>query len=133
MSVRPDVSPAHCDVNKPGAAAAEGEADKITKYVARHQLEEKNVRPVSIETHGRMGKDGAKLIRELANAKHPVDEAVVPDGGGKTRLVDKDGRRALFIRGIRERIAVTLQCGNANAIRAWARGCFPAVTIAAGA
>jgi hypothetical protein len=32
--------------------------------------------------------------------------------------VDKDGRRALFIRGIRERIAVMLQCGNADAIRA---------------
>jgi hypothetical protein len=67
---------------------------------------------VAIETYGRMGKDAAKLIREVANAKHPVEEAVVPDrGGGKTRLVDKDGRRALvlFIRGIRERIAVTLQ------------------------
>ena len=132
-SVRPDLYPSHGDVNKPGASAAEGEADKIAKYTSRHQLEKKNVRPVAIETYGRMGKDGAKLIRELANAKHPVDEAVVPDGGGKTRLVDKDGRRALFIRGIRERIAVTLQCGNADAIRVWARGCFSAVTIAAGA
>jgi hypothetical protein len=56
----------------------------------------------------------------VANAKHSVEEAVVPDGGGKTRLLDKDGRRALFIRGIRERIVVTLQRGNADAIRAWA-------------
>jgi hypothetical protein len=132
-SLRPDLYPSHCDVNKPGAAAAEGEAEKIAKYTSRHEVEKKNVRPVAIETYGRMGKDAAKLIREVANAKHPVEEAVVPDGGGKTRLVDKDGRRALFIRGIRERIAVTLQCGNADAIRAWARGCFKAATIAAGA
>jgi hypothetical protein len=39
--------------------------------------------------------------------------------------------KAHTIRGIRERIAVTLQCGNADAIRAWARGCFKAATIAA--
>jgi hypothetical protein len=31
-------------------------------------------------------------LLEVANAKRPVEEAVVPDGGGETRLLDKDGR-----------------------------------------
>lgn len=98
-------------------------------------MKKKNVRPVTIETYGRMGKNGADLIREVANAKHPgpVDAAAVPSAagdGGKMRLelMDKDGRRAYFIRGIRERIAiaVTLQCSNVDVIRVWARGCFAA-------
>ena len=126
-SLRPDVSDAHANPKKPGAAAAEGEAQKIAKYTKRHDLEKKNVRPVAIETYGRMGKNGADLIREVANAKHPVDAVPSAAGdGGKMRLVDKDGRRAYFIRGIRERIAVTLQCSNADVIRVWARGCFAA-------
>jgi hypothetical protein len=69
----------------------------------------------------------------VCSQAHPRGDQPQAPRGGKTRLVDKDGRRALFIRGIRERITATLRCGNADAIRAWTLGCFAAATIAAGA
>jgi hypothetical protein len=93
-----------------------------------------------------MCKDAAKLIREVANAyayaKHPSRR-------GSTSCPTAAARRGWWKRmvivtlhplqsHIRERIApvhMTLQCGNADAIRARARGCFTctAATIAAGA
>ena len=54
---------------------------------------------------------------------------MVDQTSGKERPVDYDAVRAMHIRGIRERVAVTLQSKNATIIRVWASACF----VAAGA
>ena len=115
-----------------GVAARSGEDGKWRKYLNAHELTKADVIPVVFETFGALGPAGEKFVKDLANLAHPV--ASFKDALGKTHLLDYDGLRADFIRRLRERLAVTLQRGNATMMRVWASRCFahaPAVGAAA--
>ena len=71
------------------------------------------------------------LIKDLADIAYPVAK-VIDSQTGKERYVDWDGIRSMHIRGIRERVAVTLQHGNAVIVRAWARHCFTHEAVGSG-
>ena len=67
-----------------------------------------------------MCREGHAFIKRVADAKFPGDGAL--EGGAERRHAG----RARFIRGLRERIAVTLQRGNAAVIREFVSKCVPA-------
>ena len=105
----------------PGAAAAAAAAAKHKKYEQNHVLGPEHLVPLALETHGTLCKEGHAFIKKVADARYPGDGGVA--GGGDDR---RHASRARYIRGLRERIAVTLQRSNAAVIRGHVHTCVPA-------
>lgn len=85
-----------------------------------------------LETHGCMGDQLQRFIKDVSDIAVPVAWVVDP-ATGKERPVDYDAVRAMHIRGIRECVSVELQRANASVLRAWAAGCFAPEEVGAAA
>ena len=114
-SLRPDQVPVHA--SSAGSAAAHAAAEKHKKYEKHHEMGKEHLVAMAVETHGLMCREGRQFLKKVADAADPSDS------GDDER---RHSGRAQFIRGLRERIAVMLQRGNAAVIRAWASTCVNA-------
>ena len=109
-----------------GAAAKRAEETKYKAYTSDYQINMKDVLPLAFETLGGLGPAGRDFIKEVADIARPCARAA--DG----HLVDYDALRSMYIRDLRERIAVTLQKANSEILLQWGeRCCGPPTTIAA--
>ena len=127
----PDVAGQHDEGQQLGAAAARAEKAKHTKYGQQYHFNKEHLIPVAIETLGTLGTQARQLIKEVADVARPCDWVV--DESGKLRPVDWDAMRSLFIRDLRERVAVALQIGNARVVRCWGKLCCKPSAAGAGA
>ena len=59
------------------------------------------------------------MIREIADCAHPCDSYIDGNGPGKLQYVDYDALRSMYIRGLREQLAVALQRANSVIVRYW--------------
>ena len=102
-------------------AAGVAEEGKAAHYAKRHVIPE--VVAIAIEAFGTMGREGdahlRKVLREFVRPVH-----VFTGGDGKIRFVDHGARYAIFLRRLREQLAVALQLGNFDLISEWHRRCL---------
>ena len=83
--------------------------------------------PVAFETSGAWGSAGDKHSRMLVRLFLRPMEEIGPDENGRMSFVDHGGSYSIFVRHLREVVAVTLQRANAECVRHWVDHCVPKV------
>lgn len=118
----PDRDPEDADIA--GAAARRAEKRKLKEYSEDHEITERDLVPIALETMGTMGQKGSDYINNIADVAFPV--TWINQAGGAKKAVDFGGRRAAHIARMRVGVSVTLQEQNAGVLRCWAACCVGA-------
>ena len=102
-----------------GAAAKAAEERKDRHYAKYHVIPEGGMVPIAFETYGTLGTRGDQHLRKrLRDKVRPVEWLEpVPESGPK--FIDHGGRYSIYLRKLREHLAVTLQLGNCELLKRW--------------
>jgi len=108
-----------------GSAAAAAEKRKEKHYNKQYDVPRGRLVPVAFESSGAWGSMGDKHFRGLARRYlRPVEE-IGPDESGRMSFIDHGGSYSIFVRHLREVVAVRLQRDNAECVWRWASHCVP--------
>ena len=116
-----------------GSAAAAAEKRKEKHYNKTYIVPPRRLVPVAFESAGTWGGMGDKHFRALARQfLRPVEE-IGPDDKGRMSFVDHGGGYSIYVRHLREVVAVQLQRANAECVWRWVALCVPKKVAAAAA
>ena len=98
------------------ASAKRAEERKYKDYTSDYNIDKRDVLPLAFETLDGLAPSGTAFCKEVADIVRPCKRA---DG----HLVDYDALRSMYIRDLRERVAVSLQEANAHVVQQWIHLC----------